>query len=279
MKKFSSRSLVAAAAAVALLALSGCSDDVTPDPTPAKEPTASGTNTPVGGETEDDGEEPTNTPAPTITPDANGQYEWCDPAEQKPFTGEAAEKFGAEKVMDAYCTMVQMQMDYSFDSNLWRKTDGFTAQEFSPVRESLTQTARKDWDAQVAKVVAGTAPGDTNGINGLMTADFIGGSAYTLAQPAVFNRRFSAAQSWVDNANPSLPRLGLKFSVGADVALVRTSDDKAMAYPWDKTVTYWLTPGRKGGERQWYIDGFAFEVADQEPVKREALIKGEEPPQ
>lgn len=275
MKKFSSRSLVAAATAVVVLALAGCSDSADPDTNPTKEPTAGGTNTPADpSETDKDGEEPTNTPVPTIEPGADGDFEWCDPADQKPFTGEAATKFGAEKVMDAYCTLVQMQMDYSYDSGLWRKTEGFTAQEFSPVRDSLTQTARKDWDALVAQVVAGTAPGDT-GVNGLMTADFIGGSGYTLDEPAVFNQRFSAAQSWVDTANPSRPRLGLKFSVGADVALVRNSDQKEMAYPWDKTITYWLTPGRKGGEKAWYIDGFSFEVADAEPVKREALIKGE----
>ena len=31
--------------------------------------------------------------------------------------------------------------------------------------------------------------------------------------------------------------------------------------------------GRKGGEREWYIDGYSSTVADATPVAREKLIK------
>lgn len=271
--KNTSRSLIAAAAAVALLALAGCSDDANPDATPTKQPTATGTNTPVDpSETPDDGDD-TNVPVPTISADPEtGKFEWCDPAEQAPFTGAAAKKFGPEKVMSAYCTLVDLEMENQFVDALLRQSDGFVAQDFEAVREHLSQSAREDFDADVAALVAGDATDEQiNAIRGLVAFDF-SSPAMPLDEPAIFNQRFSPADAWVDDATGT-PRLGIEFTVGADVAMVRTADEKRLAYPYDRTVTFWLTPGRKGGEREWYIDGYASTVADATPVAREKLIK------
>lgn len=278
MKKFS-RSLVAAAAAVTLLTLAGCSEDAKPEATPT-EPTASETNTPVDsgetdGEAGEDGEQPTNNPAPTITPDANGKVTWCDPAEQAPFTGPAADKFGAEKVMDAYCTMVELQMDYSFNDTLWHQSKGFTEQDFAPMREYLGDAAREDWDAAVANIVNGTnEQADDSTVAGLMWFNMVGGSPYKLDTPANFNQRFSAARAWVDT-RAGRPRLGLRFTVGTDLALVRIEDNKKMAYAAEKEVTYWLVPGSNDGlGKAWYIDGYQSKDVPSEPVDRAQLIKG-----
>lgn len=280
MKKFS-RSL-AVTAAVAMLALAGCSDDATPDTTPTKEPTASETNTPgeptetKDGEGGEGGEEPTNTPV-TVEPGADGKVVWCDPAEQAPFTGPAADKFGAKNVMDAYCTMVELQMDYSFLDTLWDKEEGFTAQEFSPVREYLGEDARADYDAAVAKVVNGTDERtDMFVVGGLMWFNLIGGSPYTLDAPANFNQRFSPAKAWVDTRS-GRERLGLRFTVASDVAVVRTKDQKDMAWTAEKEITFWLTPGSNDGlGKSWYIDGYDWDMVPHDPVDRADLIKDSE---
>lgn len=278
MKKFS-RSLVAATAVTALLALAGCSGDAKSEPTPTKEPSATGTNTPADPDkTDGGGEEPTNTPAPTITPGANGQYEWCDPAKQAPFTGAPAAKFGAEKVMEAYCTMVELQMENSFNDALWRQSDGFVEKDFDAVREYLGQDAREDYDRSTAAVVAGTADDEAvQSVRGFVNYNFANGSGFTMDEPALFNLHFSPAKTWVDKENPTLPRLVMQFSVGADVALVRDSDDKQMAYAYEKALTFWLVPGRTGGERAWFIDGYRWERGEAQPVPREDLIKPTKP--
>jgi hypothetical protein len=270
--KNTSRSLIAAAAAVALLALAGCSDDATPEPTPTDQPTATDTNTPVDPTETPDGED-TNVPVPTISANPEtGKFEWCDPAEQEPFTGDAAKKFGPEKVMNAYCTMVELQMENQFVDSLLRQDDGFVKQDFEAVREHLSQSTRADFDADVAALVAGNAtPEQMNDIRGLVAFDFAG-SELALEEPAVFNQRFSPADIWIDDAT-GRQRLGMEFTVGADLALLRTSDDERLAYAYDRTITFWLTPGRKGGEREWYIDGYTSTVADAAPVPREKLIK------
>lgn len=71
----------------------------------------------------------------------------------------------------------------------------------------------------------------------------------------------------------SSSRLGLEFVVRTDVALIRNSDDKSMAFPSEKTLTFWLTPKPRSAEIPWLIDGFKFDVADRDVVKRKALIK------
>lgn len=276
MKKFS-RSAVAVAAAFTLLALSGCSDDATPDAPPTAEPTSTSTNTPVDPEeTETSGEEdPTSVPTPTISANPDGSFEWCKPSEQKPFTGDAAAKFGAANVMDAYCSMVELQMNYSFLDTMWKKTDGFTAQEFSPVREYLAQEARDDYDADVAKVVAGNATAqEIYDVAGLVSFNLAGGSPFTIDSPANFNQRFTPARAWVDTRTGT-PRLGLAFNVASDVALVRTEDDKPMAFTYEKKLTFWLTEGSGDGVgKSWYIDGYKYELPPNAPVAREDLIQG-----
>lgn len=82
---------------------------------------------------------------PTTTPSENGEAEWCAQNKPSKATGvaapEANDTFGAAKVMAAYCMLAQMQIDYSFDDTLWRQSDGFTKQDFAPVRAFLTPLA------------------------------------------------------------------------------------------------------------------------------------------
>lgn len=266
-----SRSLLAGLAAALLL--SGCSDDATPPeatPTQTPSPSASTTNDPP----ESASPSPSSVATPTITADPEtGQFDWCDPAEQAPFTGEAADKFGADKVMDAYCTMVELQMTHSFVDSLLRAKGGFTTQDFEPMRAYLGQDTRADWDADVAKIVKGTADDQSSSdVAGLMAFDLVGGSGYVLDTPAVYNQRFTPAQAWVDTKAGGLDRLVLKFTVSADYAIVREKDDKPMAYSVDKNMTYYLVPGTGNG-KSWYIDGYTFEKDIVAPVARDKIIK------
>lgn len=266
------RSLVAATAVVALLALSGCSGDKSDATVPSPKPSATATNSPVEDPTESATAKPSSVPTPTISADPEtGKFDWCNPEEQEPFTGEAADKFGAEKVMDAYCSMVEMQMEQSFVDSLLRKDKGFSERDFAAVRNHLAQNARDVWDKNVAAIVAGRATDQqAANVRGLVNYNFTGDSGYTLDVPAVFNQRFTPAQAWIA-ASEGRPKLALRFTVGADVALVRDSDEKEMAFAYDKTITYWLVENVKGDA--WYIDGIAYERAESKPVKREALIK------
>lgn len=273
MKKF--RTLAAVTAAVALLSVAGCSSDADPAKTPIGEPTASGTNTPVEPTETPGGEDNTPVPTPTISANPDGSFEWCKPSEQQPFTGEAADKFGAKNVMDAYCSMVDLEMEYSFLDSMWSKTDGFTEQDFKPVREYLAPNALADFDAKVAKVINGTAEAqDVYDVSALVSFNLVGGSPYTLDSPANFNQRFTAARASVDTS-AGAPRLALQFGVASDVALVRTEDKKPMAFTYEKKLTFWLTQGSKDGVgKSWYIDGYKFEQPSNAPVDREDLIKG-----
>lgn len=269
------RSLLAGLAAATLI-LTGCSNDSTP---PETDPTPTASSTPTASTTSDptDTASPTetNVPVPTVTADpATGQYEWCDPAKQEPFTGGAADEFGAENVMEAYCAMVDLQMENLFIDSLLRKGDGFAPRDFEVVRESLAQSARDDWDADVAKVIADTATEqERDDVASLVAFNLTNGSGYTLDAPAVYNAHFSPARTLVDNSTGT-PRLALTFTVGADFALLRDSDQKEMAYSREHDITFTLVPGNPEGKgKAWYIDGWGYSSTIVPPAARDKIIE------
>lgn len=271
---FTRRLGAAVLAAVTLISLTACGNsDKKPDAKTKPTATAPASTSPSETPTPDASPTPGT---PKITQDPNGKTNYCQ-GNQKPFTGEAADKFGAEKVMAGYCEMVKLTMEQSFVPNMLRQESDFRAVEFTIPGQYMTAAARKDWDAQVNKVVTGT--GDQSEVWSMM---FVGlnygeGDAYryypdSSAMPTVLNQSFTPATTSVDTKG-SQPRLVLSFSVSAD--LVMTDGKDPYLIHATKKMTYWLVDNGTAPDKPWLIDGYSSEPHFDKPVKHPEIAIAE----
>jgi hypothetical protein len=189
--------------------------------------------------------------APTVDP---GHY--CDG--QAPFTGEAADHWGADNVKQAYCFMVAYTLDESsWVTNLMQKpADGSARKpvEFSFVKQYMTSRMQTSWDDLVNKDLAG----DEDSFNLVQAMTFYNltgdGIAFPDRPDLVVNKSFSPAETWVDNLGPDgSDRLAMKFTVSGSVRLLQ--NNKPVLLPMEKTVTYFLVPTGQT-DLPWVMDGF-----------------------
>ena len=239
-------------AAAAMVALTGCSNGSTEQPaaapTPSVSVSASASHQPTA-----DASASSN--LPTIEQGKDGKPDYCKDQRSHKFTGEAAKKWGAEKVMDAYCDMVTLAMDQSFVPDLMRKHSDFRAVEFSIPADWMTVNARTDWDQGVAQIVKD--PEQNTGVSDLMLYNLRitkGWDFYPAGeQPTMLHQFFSAGDTWVDHAT-ARDRLGLEFTVGGDLLIEHNN------HPWlipvKKKTTHWLIRNGTHPTKPWLIDGW-----------------------
>jgi hypothetical protein len=263
------------AASALLVSLSACSTDSKAE-TPGGETTsAAAPDTTDTTEAPGDKATPTPTPLPEIEADTNtGRLQYCK--NQKPFTGEAADRFGAEEVADAYCTFVTLTMEQSFiESYLRADSDEMTPQDFSVWRDYMTKDALDGWDANVAEAIAGDADAARN-INTLVMFNVVNGSGYSFVEsgPLVSNQKFSPASTRIDQVDGE-DRLLLTFDVAADFNLTKDSaDETPLLLNLSREITFALiqNPAATSPENDWLIDGFSGEFTYGEFVERGPLV-------
>lgn len=246
-----------ALAAAALLALTACSNGgaSTPqaDRTPSTSAASDSTPLPDASATPSDG-------TPEIESDLEtGQIDHCKD-QTTHFTGEAAQEFGAKKVMAAYCHMVTLAMTQSFVPSMMRKHDGFRAIEFSAPRDLMTPVAAADWDEDVARIVNGETDDYSNSVLSLMMYNVTFGDHYDFypaseQQPVFINQQFTPADTWIDDGGNGGPaRLGMEFIIKGNLFV--TKDNKPYVSPMEKTYKFALVENGTHPDKPWLIDGW-----------------------
>lgn len=251
MNVTSSRLCAVALATAVGLTLSSCSKDdttATPPATTASETTATA--------------EPTESaPVPVVTPSTDpetNEVEYCDRDTEDAFTGPAADEFGAENVLDAYCEMVAFSFQQGF-TTLMRPVEGRTVLDYSFVKPFLTDAGAQKWDELVAQYLAGDEA-QRDAIFSL-TAHDIGGlsDGYVIPEsgPQIVGGSFSAADTKVDTRE-STPRLEMTFDLYTNIVVTKPGLDESDLYviPFAKRVRYTLVPTGKD-DVPWAIDAWS----------------------
>ena len=253
-------------AAALMVSLSACSNDKPETfrtPTATGAPSASGTasGTPTGTATSGG----TATPEPTtiVDPDT-GEVDYCKGTKQAPFTGEAADTFGAENVMAAYCEMGNFSLSQGF-TNLMETKATRGAVEFSFVKPWMTPKAQKVWDAAVAKTIKGDdeqAPVTIMKMTGFNFEN--DGFEFAKDLPRVGRKSVTAATTAVDKREGG-QRLAMRMVVKADLLYKKAGDPKTYTVAFAKDTTYWLVPNGDA-QKPWLIDGWEASFDSKAPV-------------
>ncbi|MDN4174238.1 hypothetical protein QWY28_14840 [Nocardioides sp. SOB77] len=125
--------------AVAVVVLAGCGGGGD-EPRPAADGSAPASEQPEPPEQSEQSEQ--------SEPPAEEEPLPCVPGVE-PFTGPAADRFGAESVMAAYCTLAELSLEHAF-TDLIVPAQGRSARAYAGPRPVLTPAARARWDADVA---------------------------------------------------------------------------------------------------------------------------------
>ena len=214
------RRLAACAVAALLLVASGCS---TTEPEPAAEPTPSNAET------------PTSEPLP------------CVPGTE-PFTGPAADTFGAEQVMAAYCMLAALAEEQE-RTTLALPVPEQQARDVNRLRKILTPDATGQW-GEWMRERAGAGPSP---IDGLTLHDVRRPPAgYQRADdgPYVFGTQVGPATAEPARGGDAL---GLTFQLDTGLVLEEDGDDtgRHSLLPVTRRATYVLVPTVDDG---WLID-------------------------
>jgi len=199
------------------------------------------------------------TPAPTrgdsVQPTADNPLgiDWVKQSKQ-PFTGAAADKFGAANVMAAYRHAVTFSLQEGY-SNLMAKGYDARPVEFSFVKPYLTTALQQQWDKDVKAGLAKDedAVGNVFAVTTWHAAE--GQDVYKFRDGQVLftlGRTFSPATTSVQTIGAK-DYLVIRFTVSRNIRFMK--DGKAVLLPLEKDITYRMTPnGLK--EIPWLIDAW-----------------------
>lgn len=273
------------ATAALLGALTACSGSNGTDP--ASNAATSDTNpaATTGNETTDPSD-PNTTPAdpspslPTLTADPEtGKFDYCKG--QKPFTGGAADEFGAEAVADAYCTMVGLEMEQSFlEDHLRNGGDVLTPIDFSIWERYMTAETAENFQKTVTEALSSDDVTDEAKQNlwSLIFFDAAGpGSGFLFTdEPASLDRSFSPAKTEVDEVD-GRKRLLLTFDVFANLNVVKEGTKDPYLIPIARRITFALikNPVPTSDENDWLIDSWSGNFTVDAPKKRPADYFGD----
>lgn len=244
-------------AAVLAVGLTACSNN--DGGTPNASGTAAASKTATPSATATGSATGTATPEPsTIVDPKTGEVDWCKTAKDlKPFTGQAAETFGADNVMKAYCFAGNFAINNGFTSLM--EEGKHEVGEFAFLKEYLTpavysgllDSARKGDEA---------AATDINGLTGFQLES----KEYQFDEdlPYVTKAKVGIANTTVDTTSGT-PRLAMRFHVTGDLMYRRTADNKVVAFPYDKDTTFWMVPNGDAG-KPWLIDAYSGKVSGGE---------------
>ena len=215
---------------VALALLSSCSGDPGSSPPRYSTPrppatTAPPTADPVTDPVADPASEPS--PAPGATRVTRTSICLASAPLPRPFTGKAADHFGADPVMDAYCEIGGFFHSQTITSATTHPVVRPDQLDF--VKDALTPDAKTSWDLAVRH-----APrGDSDAV------DAVGGLTYYNLPVQSFGYAFPAGQATslggsVSTARTDVVRLGdgrdalaMSFTVDNHLALVAAADPRA----------------------------------------------------
>ena len=209
-------------------ALAGCSSD---EPNPKADSPASSTAA---------------TPSATTSPSPTDALP-CVPGVE-PFTGPAADQFGPDAVMAAYCGVAELSRETAFTSLL--VPGPHRAKDFDLVRPWLSSAGRRRWDDAVRGTLATGEPKAEAIVDALTLHDVRRVPAgYALADdpPAAFGTAVGSAEATVRG-----PGLELVLEVSTGIVLERRGDENGShsLWPWTKRLVVTLVPS----DDQWLLD-------------------------
>ena len=204
------------------------------------------------------GAAPTSSPTPSQASQAAASEDPlpCVPGVD-PFTGPAAEEFGADRVMAAYCDLVELSLGPGLTS-LVVPAQGRTAADYDVVRTHLTPTARRRWRALVREYLATGDPDAWARINALTVHDVRDvprGYEIPVTGPYFFGSAAGPATAQVERAGGGEPRLVLALTVETGIVLEETgaAGGRHSLLPLTRELRYELVPG--DGDR-WWVDAW-----------------------
>ena len=189
--------------------------------------------------------EPAPDPTPTASTPAVDEPLPCVPGTE-PFTGPAADEFGAEGVMAAYCMLADLAFEQE-KTSLALPVPEQKPRDLDSVRALLSQEAAKRWPALVRARAQGAS---TSEIDGLTLHDVRRVPAgYQRADdgPYVFGTTIGPATAAVQGE-----ALRLTFTLDTGLVLEERGDDSGRhsLLPVTRTGSYVLVPDGDG----WLID-------------------------
>jgi hypothetical protein len=202
----------------------------------------------------------------SVTPTADNPLgiDWVKQSKQ-PFTGAAADKFGAANVMAAYRHAVTFSLREGY-SNLMAKGYDARPVEFSFIKPYLTTALQNQWDKDVKAALAKDedAVGNVYAVTTWNTAE--GQDVYKFRKGQVLftlGRTFSPATASVQTIGAK-DYLDIQFTVSRNIRFMKAG--KAVLLPLEKDITYRMTPnGLK--DMPWLIDAWTIvpKVGDPTP--------------
>lgn len=193
-----------------------------------------------------------------------------DWAGQAPFTGPAADKFGAVNVMAAYREAVTFSLQEGYSDLM---TKGYDARpvEFSFVKPFLTPAAQTAWDGYVKAALAKDRKAGGS-ITSLTLWNSTAGQTTYKFRPNqelfTLGLEFSPATTSIKTVDAH-EFLTLHFTVSRSLRVMK--DGKAVLLPMKKDITYQMTPnGQK--DMPWLIDSwnvtgtYMFDKATPDPL-------------
>lgn len=242
--------LALAVAGAAALALSACGGDT-------EAPQTSATSTAPASSAASATETSTAAPDPAA--------EFCAQAK---VTGPGVKEIGEEKAKQAYCEIIESQINHAFVYDLvtkpmtktkWRKSD------FAAIREHLTAGTRGSWDEKVKQIVSGNIDrenfGDIYGLMffGLTNPDY---EYYpeSSGEPLYRNLAFSPARTKIERSPGYEPELALTFTISFDLNMIEKKTDSPVLFPVDKALTLHLIENSAEADMPWLIDSWKSRV-------------------
>jgi hypothetical protein len=185
------------------------------------------------------------TPRPAVTriPGSKRSGSDLDFSKQAPFTGQAANVFGAKRVMAAYKETVDFTFDHGFTNLMGKAPRNTYPGDFGDVQPYMTPATYKWWDAAVKKAIKGDRKSKSS-VQALMSwnlssADF----KIPNNDPMWINAYggvFSPATTSVSKLPDGTKSLNIRFSVTQSVRGIVKG--KTVAYPATRDITYGLVP-------------------------------------
>lgn len=179
-------------------------------------------------------------PSPTASSPAVDEPLPCVPGTE-PFTGEAADRFGADQVMAAYCMLADLAFEQERTS-LALAVPEQKPRDLRSVEAMLTPAARTRWKV----LVAHRAGSPESAVDGLTLHDVRRvprGYQRADDRPYVYGTRIGPATAAVTRA-----MLELSFDLETGLVLEEQGDDdgRHSLLPVTRRGTYWLVPDGDG---------------------------------
>ena len=231
---------------------SGDFDNAASDPRTSASPSPS-----ANGSASTDPETASSVSTESADPDT-GKYDNCQ--DQKPITGKAADTFGAEEVMDAYCTVVKLEMEQGFiDDYVRANKEDLTVKDFSVWNKYMVKATAAQWNANVEKALQGDEDAQSQVYTLMYFQAIPPDSGYEFTdEPSVLNQAFTPAITELDTVD-GVDRLIVRFKVTGDFNFVKSGTTEPyykIASTRDITFALIRNPDTSNEDTDWLIQSW-----------------------